>query len=209
MRPGDDTADLLERWYDGDRAALGKLLRDDAEWMLRQIRQKLTPRLRAKLDSADVIQDCVVKLLQHGPRFVPANRAQFRSLVGQVLLNLVRDQARHHNAERRDLGREERMASAVSGIQDARRSITGPSTAAHRNEVRDWLHLGLELLGTDDRRIITMRHFEERSFDEIAREMGLSSPDVARMRFNRALPRLAKNLEQLENVAREAPMFFD
>jgi DNA-directed RNA polymerase specialized sigma24 family protein len=59
-----------------------------------------------------------------------------------------------------------------------------------------WVRLALELLDPDDRAVIVLREYRDLSFGEIAQFLG-TTEDVARMRFARALPRLARCMEKL------------
>jgi DNA-directed RNA polymerase specialized sigma24 family protein len=60
-----------------------------------------------------------------------------------------------------------------------------------------------------DRQIIVLRQWDELEFSEIAARMG-GSPDGARMRFQRALPKLALRIQrlqrgELEDLAEKQP----
>ena len=59
------------------------------------------------------------------------------------------------------------------------------------------MRLALELLDPEDRQLIVLRQWDNLEFNEIGEKMGLA-PDAARMRFNRALPKLAMKVQQLQ-----------
>lgn len=90
-----------------------------------------------------------------------------------------------------------RFQSDRSRAVELKDSVTTPSQAAARSETRDWIRLAMELLGDDDRRMILLRVIEERSFPEAATLLGIAE-DAARMRFNRALSRLARVVKSLK-----------
>jgi RNA polymerase sigma factor (sigma-70 family) len=71
-----------------------------------------------------------------------------------------------------------------------------PSRVMDREERLAWIRLAMELLEPSDRQILELRDWEERSFVEIAEELGIGE-SAARMRYQRALPKLAKNVERL------------
>ncbi|MFO1009248.1 MAG: sigma-70 family RNA polymerase sigma factor [Planctomycetota bacterium] len=196
----DDTVDLLQRWYSGDAAALERLVADNLQWMRDHVARNMPADLRPKCDPTDFVHDGVVKLLRHGPRYAPANRAQFRAFVAEVLLNVVRSQRVAWNAERRELGREVELPSALDGGPIDEGPSGQPAAAAERAELRSWIELGLELLDPLDRRLVELRMHDERTFVEIAAELGLDSGDAARKRYLRVLPELAVLVKRLESA---------
>jgi RNA polymerase sigma factor (sigma-70 family) len=58
------------------------------------------------------------------------------------------------------------------------------------------VRLALELLDPRDRDVVLLRQWKELSFAEIAEELGISESG-ARMRFQRALPKIAKQVAAL------------
>jgi DNA-directed RNA polymerase specialized sigma24 family protein len=59
------------------------------------------------------------------------------------------------------------------------------------------VRLALELLDPDDRDVIVWREYDGLSFADIATRLGLGEAH-ARVRFQRALPKLGKKLQQLQ-----------
>lgn len=204
MNSPDETVQLLDRWYDGNQDALAELLDRNIGWMRVQVRKHLSPAMRKKFDSMDLVQEGAVRLLKYGPRFAPKNQAQFRSLLSQMILNLVRDRYDALKAGRRNVSREEQLPSqGLSRVKDLRKTITLPPQAAERREIQEWIRLGLELVDPEDRQVIYLRQYEELPFDEIAKRLELANSDAARMRFNRALPKLARKIRELQEVAQQ------
>lgn len=200
MGEHDDTIELLRGWYAGDKRALEKLVADNLDWMQAYVRRRMTPRMRQRFDSIDFVQDGALQLVKNAPRFAPANRAQFRAFVAEVLLNVVRGHYDVLTAEKRNAAREEALPSqGLSRLDFGEGSPTRPDAAAERAEARSWVQLALELLDPTDRELLRLRQFEELEFDAIATHLSLDSADAARMRFNRALPKLAVLVKQLQS----------
>lgn len=198
-----ETAELLLRWANGDEAALAELVAQDAPWIERRVRARLGSWLRPRVDTQDIVQDTLLTILRTGPRFVCSDRAHLRALLARFVENTIRGEAHHQAAGRRDARREVRSPTTGSGhgvpILDQRAaSITDPGHAASRTETRDWLRLALELLEPDDRNVILWREFEDLPFADVAARLGMSE-DGARMRFGRALPKLAQKLKALRS----------
>lgn len=195
------TADLLLRWYEGDRAALDELLSRNLGWIQERVRARLGPALRAKGETQDYVQDAVIEVLRYGPRFVTANREQFRSLLARIVENVLRDRHGHFAAGRRAAYKEQPMPSdSVVRFDLRQRSTTRPSEHAMRTERQALVRLAIELLDPDDRNVILLRQHEGLPFEQIGEALGLPG-NTARMRFQRALPRLAAKVEELLHQA--------
>lgn len=190
MSDPSETMVLLQRWHAGDGEALAHLVRRDQAWIEGVVRRRLGPELRQRLESADIIQEAMVQALRGGPRFLLADRDQFRALLAKLVENILRMQLRGMRRQRRDVRREQPLEDSRV-LLDLTASATSPSQAAARSESAGWLQLGIELLEEEDRELIRMRQYEGREFAAIGAEMGIQ-PDAARMRFQRALGRLAQ-----------------
>jgi len=194
---GSQTLALLRRWHRGDREALNALLEQNLPFIRNYLRKRLGPALRRKGESMDFVQDAMVEFLRYGPRFELAGAAPFRALMVKIIENVLRDKHDWFTARRRDLHRERPLPEgSVLGLQPSLGSVTRPSEAAQHREEEGWIRLGLELLEPRDRDVIHLRIFAKASFKEIGDHFGLDQV-AARARFLRALPRLARIVEDL------------
>jgi len=197
-----ETRELLLRWHDGDQAALLELVQQDADWIAARVRRRMGPLLRRRAETQDIVQNTLLQVLHDGPRFVLSDREQLRKLLACMVENVLRVEANHQQAQRRDVRREAvPRAVPAAGSQsvlslDPPAAVTRPSEAAGRQEQRDWVRLALELLEPEDRNVVLWREYHELPFGEIAQRLGVAE-DAARMRYNRALPKLAKQLVRL------------
>ncbi|MCA8952100.1 MAG: sigma-70 family RNA polymerase sigma factor [Planctomycetes bacterium] len=197
MTLSDDTRTLLQKWHDGDRAAIDALVARDLPWIREYVHSRLGPLLRARGETMDYVQDAVIQLLGYVPRFVTSDRDRFRALVARIVENHLRDAHDHHAAQKRAVAREQALPSdSVLDLDGPRKPVTQPGSAAARNERDAWVRLAIELLEPEDRQVVMLRQWHEFEFAEIGQRMGLSE-DAARMRFQRALPKLARKLEGL------------
>jgi RNA polymerase sigma-70 factor (ECF subfamily) len=194
-----ETRLLLQRLRGGDRAALEALLERDLDWIRGYVRRRLGPALRSRLESGDVVQEAVVEFLRHGPPFLVSDEQQFRRLAARVVENVIGHQYDWFTAQRRELQRERPLPSEDVLDLDARRAMDGtPSKEAQRHEREACVRLGLELLAAQDREAILLREWEGRSLAEMGTHLGISE-DAARMRYKRAVRRLARKVRQLRN----------
>ncbi|HEX5051375.1 MAG TPA: sigma-70 family RNA polymerase sigma factor [Planctomycetota bacterium] len=188
---------LLRRSHHGDRAALDALLAANLDWVCKRVHDRLGPLLRAKGETQDYVQDVVVDVLRSGPRFVTADQAQFRALLCRIVENVLSDRWHGLHAQRRAVTRERPLPSdTVLGLDAPSAGTTRPGEAAARAEDAEWIHLAMELLPAADREILWLREWTGQTFPAIATGLGITE-DAARMRYQRALPRLAERLELL------------
>lgn len=192
-----ETKALLLRWFNGDREALNTLVERDLPWIRNRVRKRLGSFLRRKGETDDFVQEAMIDVLRYGPRFVVSDMGQFRALVARIVENVLRDQRDYFEAEKRKAGRERCLpADSVINLDARHRIIERPSQVAHRRERQELVRVALELLDEEDRDIIRLRQFGGKSFAEVSEVLGVSE-DAARMRFNRALPRLAVRVKEL------------
>jgi RNA polymerase sigma-70 factor (ECF subfamily) len=188
------TLTLLRRWHEGDREALGELIARDLPWIREHVHRRLGPGLRAHADTNDFVQDAFVEVLRTGPRFLVSDQEHFRALLARIVENVLRMRHRHLHRQRRDVAKEQRIGSGA--VLDLDGSQTRPSQAAIRSESESWLQLGLELLDAEDREVVLLRQWDGLSFTEVGQRLNIAE-DAARMRFSRALARLARLVKRL------------
>lgn len=192
-----DTRDLLLRWHAGHEDALAEIVQRESKWIAAHVHRRLGPQLRRTLETQDVVQMTMVEVLRSTPRFVVSDRRHLRALLARMVENVLRMQANHQQAKKRDVRREIQPRTGETLLfLDPPGDGTQPDQAAERAELKDWVRLALELLEPMDRDVLLLREFEELTFHEIAERLGLAE-DSARMRHRRALPKLARTLSRL------------
>lgn len=186
----DVTFDLLSRWRAGDRDALGDLLGRDLEWIRAFVHRRLgNAPVRKFGDTDDFVQEAAVRVLREGPRFVLADREQFRVLMATIVLNVIRGQHRALRTLKRTTTREQAVGTDSVLMLDApQRDVARPDEHAARAEQQEWLRLGFLLLDPADQEVIDL-HWQGKSDAEIGAAVGAVA-NTARMRRQRALTRL-------------------
>src|SRR5262245_17219559 len=196
----EETVDLLRRAAQGDRHCLGRLLDRDRDRLRRMVALRLDHRLHGRIDPSDVIQEAQLEAAERLAEYLRNPTMPFflwlRLITGQRLVALHR---RHLGARMRDAGREvsidrplQQATSAALAAQLLGR-LTGPSEAAVRAEIKARLHEALDGMDPTDREVLTLRHFEQLTTAETARELGISE-EAAKKRHVRALKRLKEVL---------------
>jgi RNA polymerase sigma-70 factor (ECF subfamily) len=202
-----ETAGLLSRAALGDRGAWGELLSMHQERLGRMVAFRMDPRLRGRIDAADVVQDAFVEASAHREEYFRARSPStplflwLRGVVGNKLLEVHR----HHLGTRmRDAKREVALEGAGRRMEDTSAALcaqltaglTRPSVAAVRGEVRIRLAEALDSMDPTDREVLALRHFEQLSNAEAAAVLGIQERAAAK-RYLRALERLKEILSEM------------
>lgn len=186
----DVTFDLLSRWRAGDRDALGALLSRDLEWIRGFVHRRLGNAPARKFgDTDDYVQEAAVRVLREGPRFVLADREQFRLLLATIVLNVIRSQHRALQTLKRTVRREQPLGTdSVLMLDPPQCAEPPPEERAVQAEQEEWLRLGFLLLEPDDQQVIDL-HWQGKTDAEIGAVVGAVA-NTARMRRQRAMGRL-------------------
>jgi RNA polymerase sigma-70 factor (ECF subfamily) len=195
--------ELIAAARTGDSEAGGRLLERERAGLLRMVRLRMDPRLQARFDPSDVVQDAFLDATRRLPAWIESREMPFfawlRFLVRQKLDEFRR---RHLGAglrdARREVGAEAGDADASTIIVADRLSgtVKSPSANVTKAEVGSTILEALASMDRLDREVLVLRHFEQLTHAEAARELGLSEAAASR-RYIRALSRMAEVLARL------------
>jgi RNA polymerase sigma-70 factor (ECF subfamily) len=202
--------ETLIRTLRTDEQALAELFARHRDRLWRMVRVRLDPRLLSRVDPEDVLQEAYIDAARRVEHFkredVPSFFLWLRLIVGQTMVDLHR---RHLGAQARNAGREVSIqgpaylnASSASLAGELIAELTTPSQAAIRAEAAQRLETAIEGLEPIDREVLTLRHFEELTNNEVAHVLSIQ-PKAASIRYIRAVARLKTVLEQFPEFASE------
>ncbi len=193
----DSITQQVLRLHRGDDAALQQLLTDHLDWIAGQVRRRLGRAARRDGDTEDYVQLTLCEVLRSGPRFACDDPVAFRALLARIVENTLIDRVRYLHRQQRDRRREQGLPSGSVVVLGAFADpATAPPAKVAAQEEREWLRLALELLEPDDRLVVRLRDWEECSFAAVGERLGIAE-EAARKRYARALPKLARKLEDL------------
>jgi RNA polymerase sigma-70 factor, ECF subfamily len=195
---------LIERLRAGDRQALAELFNRYHDRLRRMVELRMDPRLRARLDASDVLQEAYLELAGDLDAYLADPKLQpllwMRLHVGRRLTTLHR---RHLGTHMRDAGLEislyrdalpEASSAALASMLLGRH--TSPTQAAQRAERLLRVQEALNTLDPIDREVLALRHFEQLSRAQTAEVIGISQEAGAK-RYFRALKRLKEVLASM------------
>lgn len=171
----DPVEDLLERLGSGDEAAAQEVFCAFEPYLRKVVRRQLMPALRAKFDSADVVQSVWADLLQRfraeGGRF--ASAAHLRAFLIRATHNRFLDRLRQH---RTALEREQPLPEGDSDALPPS-SQPAPEDVVLADDL--WERL-LELCPPEHRELLALKR-QGLPLAEIAARTGLHEDSVRRI----------------------------
>jgi RNA polymerase sigma-70 factor, ECF subfamily len=194
----------LRQAAEGDQAAWALILTLHRKRLRRMVALRLDHRLRGRIDPSDVLQEAFLQAALALPTYLERPEQPvflwLRWLTGMTLQLVHR---RHLGVQGRDAGREVQLldrpwpdaSSAALAAQLLGRD-TRPSVAAIRAERQRRLQEALNAMDPLDRDVLVLRHFEDLTNAEVARELHLQE-SAASKRYIRALHRLKEILASL------------
>jgi RNA polymerase sigma-70 factor (ECF subfamily) len=199
-----DTEELLRRVDAGDAPARGALLERHRARLRRLIALRLDPRLAARVDPSDVVQETLAEADRRLDRYLQERPLPFypwlRQLVQDRLTELYR---KHVRAERRSVTREQEGpwglpdASSQALADRILASGVSPSEGMQQEELRGRVQAAFEQLAEADREVLVLRYLEQLSAREVGAILGVSEA-AAKKRALRALQKLRQLLKDLE-----------
>jgi len=177
-------------------------LEDYRDYLRLLARLQLDPRLRAKLDASDVVQQAILQAHEGRAQFRGSTEAEWLAWLRAILANVLAAAARRFGTEARAVGRErsleaelERSSSRLECLLAA--DQTSPSQRAVRGEELLRLAAALARLPEDQRQVVELHHLRGLPVAEVAAQVGRSRAAIVGLLF-RGLKRLRQLLRQPE-----------
>lgn len=165
------------------------------------VEARIDPRLRSRIGASDILQEVSLEAIQRIDRYWVERPMPFflwlRYLAAQRLAQVHRFQL---GTEKRDARRE--VAIDWSDVRSSAEAIAPsmtdgglrPSQILSRRETESLVSDALAGMDTEDREVLSLRHHEQLSNQEVACELGITLA-AASKRYLRALDRLRARLE--------------
>lgn len=170
---------------------MGLLLERYRPYLLAIARQESSEQLGGKVGASDLVQDTLVRSVEHFRSFTGATPEQLAGWLRQILLNHARNVAKAYAAGKRDVAREQPIDSRLlaAGQGSPSRELLA------RERAEQLFQRALGRLPQELRQVIELRHREGLSFVAIARPID-KSEDTARRNWARAIAQLQGELQR-------------
>jgi RNA polymerase sigma-70 factor (ECF subfamily) len=176
--------DLVIRANRGDGPALDALLARYLPRLQRWAHGRLPPAARGALQTQDLVQDTLMKVIERLPSFNPRHEGAFQGYVRTALLNRVRDLARQH----------QRRGPSVPLESDLAGEECSPLELAVGQQTLERYEAALDRLRPDDKALIVARIELDLPYAEIAAMFEKPSVAAAQVALSRALVKLAEEM---------------
>ncbi len=193
-----ETCRLIKLAEQGDESAHQTLLTAHEDRLKRMVKSMLHPRLSARVDPSDVVQDAFAKAAPRLPQYLLDQPVAFYPWLRQIVKERLIDIHRKHvDADRRSINNEVRLEPNISGASAAHianylvSDESTPSSAASKREKIEQIKQAMQMLSTEDHELLTMRFFEQLNVAEISSVLSISE-SAARSRLRRMLERLGR-----------------
>jgi RNA polymerase sigma-70 factor (ECF subfamily) len=200
-----ETQKLLGEARAGNLQAFEQLFAQYRQELRQFIELRLDPRMRARVDASDVVQETQMEAFRRLADFLERQPMPFHLWIRKTAYERLLKIRRHHVEVAQRTVRREVPLPDHSSLQLAQKLLASGSTPSERldkREVARRVRQALARLSDPDREILLMRNFEGLSNQEVAQIIGIE-PATASQRLGRALLRLRKLL--LDNGLMESP----
>jgi RNA polymerase sigma-70 factor (ECF subfamily) len=197
--PTDDSAEtqrLLAAAATGDSLALDALLARHQRWLMTFAAARLDPRLRARVDASDVVQETQAEVCARLDDYVARRPVSFRAWLLKTAYDRLGKLKRTHLVAQRRSVLHETPLEDNSSLLLADQLIaphSSPWEGVERREVARRVRLALGRLAEADREVLLLRYAEGLANQEIGYLLGIESGAVSK-RHGRALLRLHAEL---------------
>jgi RNA polymerase sigma-70 factor, ECF subfamily len=186
----DRVSPLLDAASRGDKSALDQLVAHYLPRLHAFVRVKMGAGLRAREGSADIVQSVCREALEERDNFVFKGEAPFLSWLMTAALNKMRERARFHGRQRRDVDREE----DIEDLAEIYGTLLTPSRVAIDREEIDRFESALDRLPDDEREVIVLARIVGLPHKEIAAHIGRTTRATTSL-LGYAMVRLAKEMK--------------
>ena len=168
---------LLEKALAGSPAALHHLL--GVCWGILRAKAKtmLGPKLRKDMTPSDLAQETCIKAAHNFADFKGTNMGLFHAWLESIQQNLVYDLLRKHSVESVSLNAKDVSSAYEVPLIDP---FDTPQTMALVKEKDDAVAQAIATLREQDRQVLRLRFWENKSYKEIAAMMKMVSPEAAK-----------------------------
>jgi RNA polymerase sigma-70 factor, ECF subfamily len=180
------TTRLLERARGGDRQALDALFARCLPRLRRWAAGRLPRWARDFADTQDLVQEAALQTFRRLEEFEPRREGALQAYLRQAVMNRIRDELRR-------FGRRGEAAELDSDLTGGEPS---PLESAIGQETTERYERALERLRPDEREAIIARVEMGYNHEELAEALGKPTPDAARKASQRALVRLAAEMNR-------------
>lgn len=185
--------ELLARARQGDESGLSALLQLLRLALRPAVEQTLGPKLRVRADGSDLLQKVLMQVVADLPHFRGQSGNELMGWVRRILERDIQELLQREKfAGKRSIDREE---DASHEVRQAPGRQTSPSQRMIRHEHSRIVREAIDRLDGECREVMKMKHLENLTMAEIARQLDKSESAIARL--------LVNGMKQLKTILKQ------
>lgn len=184
-----DTAVEFDPSAERAQADWSELVAKHEPWMRALVSGRIPAHLKARFDGDDVVQSAFLTLCESIESGQASVEGDIKGFLTRIVRNGLCDEVRHHSRRRRSADEECRVSDSALDLHECPRER--PLEAIERAELQTTLIDALGRLSALDRRLVQLKHIEQRSWIEIGRLLEMPESTARR-----------KGLEAFERLMR-------
>ncbi len=201
LTPAEDlTLDLISRAQGGEQEALNLLVTRYLGKVRTAVRYRLGPKLRAKVESWDLVQSVMLEAVGDLGEFKPRGSSSFLNWLNTLVERKIRDKLDYFKAGKRDMDRE---VPLPEGSVDLRPPGRTPPVSPRDREEMEVVERALDGLPPAYRDILVQVKFEGIPIPEVAARLKRTEASVRKI-VTRGMLRLTRRVMELK-TGRSAP----
>ena len=188
------SVELIRQAQAGDGDAMNRLIGRYYERVRPIVRARLGPRLKARMDSADILQETFVEAVRMFDRFEIRAESSLIQWLARIAELRVREAVQKMQADKRNPDREipiDAPKGESATLREPSAQSPTPSSIAASSEEAERVEACLAQLNPEHREAILLRVYAGASWQEVADALGRPSPGAARMLHSRAMAELS------------------
>lgn len=180
------------------KTVLGNAIEQYRGQLLATISCRASENLKRCMSAEDILQEAFIEAYKRLDYLNEKPEISLLVKLRTIVMQTIVDKERYYGADKRDVGKEvydnidDSQTNLLNNLAD---SISTPSKKVMRKERAVIVRQIIDELSPQDQDIIFLRHFEQLDFDDCAEILNVSV-DAVKMRYYRALSRLAELIEQ-------------
>ena len=201
-----DTVSLLvPKAKEGSESAREELLEHVQDYVRLMAKKNAPANLQGKFGLSDVAQQSMAQALQGFDQFRGNSASEFYGWLRAIVRNQALRMQRDYQSEKRDVGRERRLANDSCSSRPGHVPIDSdptPGTRAIAIEEIQHVRSAIDRLPEDYANVIRLHSFERLSFKQVAEKMERSLDSVTKLWY-RAIMKLEKELAKQGSNSKE------
>lgn len=172
----------------------GDILETCRAYLLMAANKAVGSDLRVKVAPSDLVQETILAAVKGFENFEGTTERELLGWLTKILSLRIVEAARRYRRQKADMGREVSIHDEAREVERSLSQLDGtPSALAIAQEEEERLKAAMASLDSESQQLVRMRNWEQLTFTEIGRRLGLSESAV-RKRWGKAIRELRRYL---------------